>query len=205
MIPKPGTDHHFALAGQEMVVCPRFLLLLALWPAFAWGQGSVDDIAVRLHREGPVIVVEVDCDVDAPALLAWEVLTDYAHMARFLSNLDSSVVDVRNENRLRVHQVGRASQGPFSLAFDNVREVELFPPAEVRSRFMNGDFKDSTYITRIVQAPSGIRIVNRGRYVTGLWIPPLIGPLLVAAGIRRQFGEIRDEILRRHALASPPS
>ena len=46
--------------------------------------------------------------------------------------------------------MGKASQGLFTLGFDNVREVELVPPDEVRSRFMNGDFKDSTFVTRIV-------------------------------------------------------
>lgn len=187
---------------QGHLIPVAFLLFLFVSPAGA--VGNVEDIVVGLRRDGPALVVEVDCLVPAPAAIAWDVLTDYAHMARYLSNLESSDVLERKDNWMRVHQVGRASQGPLSLRFDNVREVELVPPDEVRSRFLNGDFKDSTFVTRVVASGTGIRIVNSGRYVTDLWIPPVIGPHLIAAGIRRQFGEIRDEILRRAALAAPP-
>jgi Polyketide cyclase / dehydrase and lipid transport len=191
-----------ALNLQGQLIPAAFLFCLFVNPA--WAVGNVEDIVVGLRWDGPAIIVEVDCFVQAPAPIAWDVLTDYAHMAQYLTNLESSVVEERKDNWMRVHQVGKASQGPFSLRFDNVREVELVPPDEVRSRFMNGDFKDSTFVTRMVASGTGIRIVNSGRYVTNLWIPPVIGPTLVAAGIRKQFGEIRDEILRRTALAAPP-
>jgi hypothetical protein len=30
-----------------------------------------------------------------------------------------------------------------------------------------------------------------------MWVPPLIGPAMIEAETRKQFGEIRTEILRR--------
>jgi len=35
-----------------------------------------------------------------------------------------------------------------------------------------------------------------------VWVPPLIGPAVIEAETRKQFEEIRAEILRRSALAS---
>jgi hypothetical protein len=36
-----------------------------------------------------------------------------------------------------------------------------------------------------------------------MWVPPIIGPVLIEAETQKQFGEIRREILRRNALARP--
>jgi uncharacterized protein YndB with AHSA1/START domain len=184
-----------------------FVLLLAIAPACAWAGDPDDDIVVQVRREGSFLLVEVDCPVDAPRAIVWDVLTDYDHMARYLSNLEYSAVDERTETWLRVHQKGRASHGLFSLTFDNIREVELLPPNEIRSRFINGDFRSSTFTTRIVEVESAgprLRILNSGRYTTTLWVPPIIGPALIADGIQKQFGEIRAEILRRHAESRRP-
>ena len=137
-----------ALTLQAQVIRAALLLCLFVNPARA--ASGIDDIVVGLRWDGPAILVEVDCFVPAQAPIAWDVLTDYAYMVRYLSNLESSVIEERKDNWMRVHQVGKASQGLFTLGFDNVREVELVPPDEVRSRFMNGDFKDSTFVTRIV-------------------------------------------------------
>jgi hypothetical protein len=50
---------------------------------------------------------------------------------------------------LTVRQKGKVTRGPLSFAFDNVREVELVPVAEIRSRLVSGDLKASFFTTRI--------------------------------------------------------
>lgn len=175
-------------------------------PACAWALATDEDIVVHVRKDGQYILVDVDCPVDAPASVVWEVLTDYDNMARYISNLEYSVVDERADNLLRVHQKGKASRGLFTMTFDNVREVELVPYREIRSRMVSGDLENSTYSTRIVEVDAGgphLHIVNSGRYTTDIWVPPFIGPALIAAGIQRQFGEIRAEILRRSAPVRP--
>jgi hypothetical protein len=135
--------------------------------------------------------------VRAPHLVVWEVMTDYDNMASFLSTLRYSGVRARVDNVLTVHQIGKAGTGPFSLAFDNVREIELLPYAEIRSRLISGDFKSSSFTTRLVDAGDIVHILNTGRYTPSFWVPPLIGPAVVEGQIRKQYGEFRSEILRR--------
>jgi hypothetical protein len=147
--------------------------------------------------------VEVDCPVDAPWSVVWEVLTDYDHMAKFISNLEYSGIKGRADNVLRVHQKGKASRGPLTLTFDNVREIELVPYSEIRSRLISGDLKASNFITRIVEIAARVHIVNSGRYTPNMWVPPFIGPALIEAETQKQFGEIRSEILRRSAMVRP--
>jgi len=156
-----------------------------------------EDIVVHAKKEGPEIVVEVDCPVRAPLLAVWDVLTDYDNMSRFISNLQYSGIQGRVDNVLKVRQYGKATRGPLAITFDNVREVELRPFSEVRSRLISGDLKASVFTTRLVDVDGLVHIVNSGRYTPKMWVPPVIGPALIEAETRKQFGEIRTEILRR--------
>ena len=175
-----------------LVAC---LFALAFGPA--WADGSDGEIVVHARKEGAEVVVDVDCPVRAPARTVWDVLTDYDNMSRFISNLQYSAIQARTDNFLTVRQTGKATRGPLSITFDNVREVELRPYTEVRSRLVSGDLKASAFSTRIVDADGVVHIVNSGRYTPKIWVPPVIGPALIEAETRKQFGEIRAEILRR--------
>ena len=155
------------------------------------------DIVVHVTKNGPMIGVDVDCPVQAPLAVVWDVLVDYDHMAEFISNLETSIVRKRDGDRLIVYQKGKASRGPLTLPFESAREIQLVPYREIRSQLVSGDLKASEFTTRIVDEGDGLHIVNSGRYVPKLWVPPLIGPALIEAETRKQFGEIRAEVLRR--------
>jgi hypothetical protein len=180
-------------------------LLVALLPFAAWPIDAREQILVKVIQDGQAISVEVDCPVDAPWPVIWEVLTDYDRMAEFLSNVSaSSIVSRVRDDVIRVRQQGSASIGPLSLPFDNVREIELVPHSQIRSRMVSGDFKASSFVTRIVLVEGRIHIMNSGRYTPNIWVPPLVGPALIEAEMRRQFAEIRTEIRRRSAKARLP-
>jgi hypothetical protein len=179
-------------------------LLLSVPPTVARSANTNQDIVVRVLKDGQNITVDVDCPVDAPWSVVWEVLTDYDHMAEYISNLEFSGVNYAEGNLLRVHQKGKASRGPLTLTFDNVREIELVPAREIRSRLISGDMKASDFVTRIVEVAARVHIVNSGHYTPNMWVPPIIGPVLIEAETQKQFGEIRSEILRRSAMRRPP-
>ena len=82
-------------------------LLLSLPSAAA----DDSDIVVKVRKEGDAIHVSVDCPVRAPPAVAWDVMTDYDNMAKFVSNLTESAVRMHMGNRLQVSQKGKASRG----------------------------------------------------------------------------------------------
>jgi hypothetical protein len=177
----------------------RFLwpLLAATIPLTAWSAGGNQDIVVRADKDGPKISVYVDCPVDVPVAQAWGVLTDYDRMAQFVSNLELSVVERREGNLLRVRQKGKVARGPLTFHFDNVREIELFPYREIHSRMISGDLIPAEFTTRLEDVDGVLHIINTGSYTPKIWVPPGIGPALVEVETRKQYGELRAEILRR--------
>ena len=59
--------------------------------------------------------------------------------------------------------------------------------------------KSSRFTTRIVDEGGTTLIVQSGQAIPNMWVPPWIGPAIIAAGTRKQWQEIRAEILRRKA------
>jgi hypothetical protein len=155
------------------------------------------DIVVRVQKKGEWVIVDVDFPVDATVLEAWNVMTDYDNMSKFISNLVSSKIIGREGNTLSVEQKGKASRGPLKISFENVREIVLTPPREVHSRLVSGDLKASEFTTRVIDRGAFTQITNHGEFIPNMWVPPLIGPALIEAETRKQFQELRIEILRR--------
>ncbi|HZI82817.1 MAG TPA: SRPBCC family protein [Casimicrobiaceae bacterium] len=182
--------------------CTLAALLLAASARAAPPTTPADDIAVSVQKNGEEIVVHVDCPVRAPHAVVWEVLTDYDHMARYVTNLKVSELRGRDGDTLQVFQRGSAQRGLLSFSFENLREIHLLPQREIRSRLVSGTLKSSEFTTRVVDDGDAVHILNSGRFVPEVWVPPLIGPAVIEAETRKQFDEIRTEILRRSALAS---
>jgi hypothetical protein len=177
----------------------RAAVVLALVCAPAFAQPDDRDIVVNIQQDGSRIIVDVRLPVAATALETFAVATDYDHMASFVSNLESSRIIERTGNTLMIEQKGRASRGPLSFAFQNVREIVLTPPHEIRSRLVSGDLKASEFTTSVIDHGASAEIVNHGTFIPKVWVPPIIGPALIEAETRKQFAELRAEVLRRKA------
>lgn len=179
-----------------------FAMTLAVLSAVAHAAPADSrDIAVAIRRDGEAYVVDVDLVVDATPQEAWNVLTDYDHMSEFVSNLTMSRIIHHASDHFEVAQTSRVKLGFIDLTFDNVREVEFVPLQEIRSKLVRGDMKMSVFTTRITAEGDATRITNHGRFVPDRWIPPLIGILMLEAETRKQFAELRAEILRRKGPA----
>jgi len=184
---------------------PALILGLSLSIPLALAQAPLrtdtqdaSDIVVHVKKDGATIIVDVEMMVQASPLATWDVLTDYDHMAQFVANVQSSKITDRKGNTLVVAQKSGTSFGLLKFSFDNVREVELVPHSEIRSNLISGDMKASAFTTRIMSNGGGVtRVVNHGEFVPTMWVPPVIGTVFLEAETRRQFHELRNEILRR--------
>lgn len=187
-------------------------VLLALLLAMPLGHGAAivahampdDAPAVEVQRHAGAVLVDVSMFVPATPQQAWAVLTDYDHMSAFFPNLQSSRVIERENGKLKVEQKGAVRYGPLSFPFEMVREIELHPYAEIRSRALSGSVKRGTAVTKLIPEARGTRIVYHSEAVPNVWVPPGIGPKFIENETRAQFEFLRAEILRR-SKASPHS
>jgi Polyketide cyclase / dehydrase and lipid transport len=158
------------------------------------------DIVVSAEKDGENIIIDVEMRVRAPLSVVWEVFTDYDHMTRFVSSVNSSRIVERSGNTVHVAQQSNTELGMLKFSFDNVRQVELVPYTEIRSRLISGDMKGSAFATRLMGDPDGtVRIYNHGVFIPTMWVPPVVGTAFLESQTRKQFFELRNEILRRAA------
>jgi hypothetical protein len=175
--------------------------LLLLHGSLATAVASDQDIEVNVEKNGQRVDVDVAFRVNASRNDAWRVLTDYNDMVRFVSSLTSSAIVRQDGNDLEVAQKGNVRFGLLNFPFESTRRIELEPYHEIRSYLIDGDMKTSRFTTRILDEGGTTLILQHGEVVSNIWVPPWIGPAIIAAGTRKQWQEFRAEILRR----KPPS
>lgn len=189
--------HELRPYGQSSLFF-AFVLVAALHMPQAWCSDD-SDIQVRVQQRDRWIVVDVAMSVEATALESWKVMTDYDNMASFVSNLELSRIIERVGDTLTVMQKGKASRGPLTFSFENIRQIVLTPYREIHSRLISGDLEASEFTTRVIDHGTFAEIINHGEFIPKVWVPPFIGPAVIAAETRTQFGQLRAEILRRKA------
>jgi carbon monoxide dehydrogenase subunit G len=182
----------------------RLIVLGATWVCLGAVANAADDndAQVRVQTRGDLLIVDASLSVAASPEEAWAVLTDFDHMANFISNLQVSRVVAATGNTIQVEQKGKSSHGPFSIAFESIKEYELNPFDSIRSRLISGTFKRFEGTMQLIVQGKATRLVYHGESIPEMWVPPLIGPALVRSEIQEQFGELRDEIVRRNRISS---
>ncbi len=162
--------------------------------AFAMEPG----LAVTVSQIGEAFVVEVEAELPVPLAGAWEVLTDFDHMAQFIGNIKSSRVVRREENTLWVRQEGVAEYGPFSLPFKSEREIRLEPKRRIVAKSLSGSMKRMESEARLVPLTDGVRIRYHAEAVPDSALARAFGATIVRHEIEEQFREMMSEMMRRH-------
>jgi uncharacterized protein YndB with AHSA1/START domain len=186
-----------------MIRYAALLIAIGLVPTTTYAEMQ-DDIAVAIRRDGETFAVTVQLTVDATPEQVFAVLTDYDHMAKFVSNVMASRVVRRDDERIVVEQKSRLALGPLHFDFTNIRVVAPVPFSEIRSRVTQGDMQGSSFTTRLTARGTRTFIDNRGSFYADRWIPTIIGNMVLESETRRQFEEFRAEILRRKDILAAP-
>ena len=155
------------------------------------------DIDVHVRKEHAAFDISLEFTVSATLEQTWSVLTDYEHMAQIVSNMDSSRIVSREGNRLTVAQTSHGKVGPLHIAVDGIREIELTPLSEIRSHLVKGDLKSSDFTTSLHSDGAVTRVTVKGKFVAAAWVAWTLSAETVTAQTRRQYQELRNEILRR--------
>jgi len=181
----------------------RLLLasLLAL-PALAWADERGDAPAVgeddvSVEYRGGTYFSRATFTAPVPQTVAWEVLTDFEHMADFVPNLESSKILSREGNIWRVGQQGRADFGPFSFRFESERRIELQPRQLILARALSGSAKYMTSEMRLGREGGNTTFDYRTEMIPERWIPSSLGVNLLRHEMAEQLSAMVREMMRR--------
>jgi ribosome-associated toxin RatA of RatAB toxin-antitoxin module len=175
------------------------LAMLLAGSAHAWSNAP--EISFSVAREGEFIRTEARVDLPVSPTLAWAVLTDYERYPRFISTMNESRVVSRSPAGLVVEQKGHFSFLFFSQAIETRLVVSEFPPNLVVARAIEGSFRVMNGRYELLQTENGVRLSYSGRLVPEFNLPPIVGMDVVHYILLRNFREMVDEMLRRHAAA----
>ena len=124
-------------------------------------------------------------------------LTDFEHMADFISNLKESKVVSISGDTLKIFQHGSAMYGPISFPFESTREIRLIPFDKIRSHMISGNMRKMEGTTQLIDEGGQTRIIYHTDTIQEVWIPPIVGKIFIEHEIREQFKEMRNEIIKR--------
>lgn len=156
---------------------------------------TADD--VRVARIAGGFTVDMTAHAPVGPERAWEVLTDFEHMAGFVPNLKTSQVMERSDELIRVRQTGTARYGVFWTEFESEREIRLFPPREIRALGVGGNVKRMESLMRLEPEPGGTLLHYHAQVQPDFWLPPLLGPAFVRHETAEQFSAMIREMVRR--------
>ena len=161
------------------------------------------DIEVKVKIAGENVIVDLTLVVPATRQEVWAVLTDFEHMADFVSNLKESKVVSVSGDTLKIFQRGSAMYGPISFPCESTREIRLTPFDKIQSHMISGNMRKMEGTTQLVDEGGQTRIIYHTDTIQEVWIPPVAGKIFIEHEIREQFHEMRNEIIKRkRALAS---
>jgi len=162
-------------------------------------------ISIETAGQGDLVTVTASAEMQVDPRTAWNVISDYDHLAEFIPDMRSSRVVLRDGDKLLVEQMGEFGFLFFRQPVEVKLAVVEYPPQRIVAHAVGGNVREMEGRYELEILPSGVvRLSYFGRLVPEFSLPPIIGRMVVRSVLAKQFTAMVEEILRRGALAAPP-
>ncbi len=174
------------------------LLSGLLWTSLA----ALAEPAIRIERNQDAIRINASLRVDAHHHIAWQVLTDYNNLARFIPGMLSSQIVSEPGEPLLLKQTGQSGFLFFRLPIEVVVRIVETPLEAIRFEAVSGSFKSQNGEWRIERQEEATLLIYQTHIVPGFWVPPLIGAAVIGQDVKSKLVGVAQEIQRRAASAA---
>ena len=156
---------------------------------------------MEAEREGDFITFTASAELKVDRKIAWQVLSDYDHLAEFIPDMQSSRIVLRTSDGAMIEQKGEFSFLFFHQPIDVVLAVYEEPQRRIVARAVAGNLRDMEGRYEPLASDRGVRLSYVGRFTPDFYVPPLIGMPIVRNSMAKRFRAMVAEIVRRDALA----
>lgn len=184
-----------------MTLARRLLLLagLACLAAQALAQDKASPIrSVDVTQNGDGYVATIVMQAPVPPTIAWDVLTDFDNMQKWVPNVkESKVVSNEGANTLTIEQKGEAKLGLASFPYTSVRKMQLEPGKSILSTQVSGSMRKLVSLMRVSPDGAGTRLDYKLELVPSLAAALAMSKDRLKNDLTEQFTAIVGEMVRR--------
>ena len=153
--------------------------------------------SIDIAQDSDAYVANVVMFAPVATDVAWQVLTDFDHMAKWVPNVRESKVIAREPNAVTIEQDGVAKFGILSFSYVSVRHIEPDPPRTIRSTQIKGNMRRLESLMTLAPDGNGTKLVYHLEMVPGALAATVMSKEFLEHELREQFGAIIGEMVRR--------
>lgn len=157
--------------------------------------------SIDVAYDGETYVLNAVMFAPVAQAIAWDVLTDFDHMAQWVPNVSQSKVLKRDDSTVIIEQRGVAKYGAVSFPYTTERKLELKPQSTINSTQVKGSLRRVVSTMLIEPEGKGTRLTYHLEIVPNLFANALLSKDFLQQEIADQFGAIIGEMVHR----VPPS
>ena len=172
---------------------PLLLLSGLLWASVT----ALAEPEIRIERNQDEIRINASLRVDAHHHIAWQVLTDYNNLARFVPGMQTSQIVSGPGEPLLLKQTGQSGFLLFTLPIEVVVRIAETPLEVIRFEAVAGSFKNKHGEWRIERKDDATLLIYQANIVPGFWVPPLLGTAVIRQDVRNKLTGVAQEMQRR--------
>lgn len=176
-------------------------LLVAISILSAPASGATTPIIVDVERAvDKAYTVDATFDVNVPASIAWDVLTDYEGIGRFVSSIRQSTIKRREPGGVLLEQHGVGTAWIFSVPMHVVLEVREHDARTLAFHDVCGkSFSVYEGAWELTPIDGGTRVTYRLKADPTGRQPALLAKSALKGSVKTLLNEVRQEILARAA------
>jgi carbon monoxide dehydrogenase subunit G len=175
------------------------IVVLTLLCAPVLGANAPVSVDVE-DGSGTIYVVDAAFDVDAPAAVAWEVLTDYEGIGRFVSSIRHSTLKKRESGRVLLEQHGVGRAWIVSLPMHVVLDIREEGQRTLVFRDVCGkSFSVYQGTWELTTIDGGTHVAYRLKANPNGRPPAMLARSAIRGSVRKLLNEVRNEMLARAA------
>jgi carbon monoxide dehydrogenase subunit G len=153
--------------------------------------------SIDVAYEGDTYILNAVMFAPVPQAVAWDVLTDFDHMARWVPNVAESKAIARDGDSVTVQQHGVAKFGAASFPYTTERRIDLKPQGGIKTMQLKGSFKRVESTLQIEPDGKGTRINYHLEMVPSGLASTVMSKKFVEHEVTEQFTAIVGEMTRR--------
>jgi hypothetical protein len=178
-------------------VCLRVWLavIVCAMASSALAQSPMRSIDVKY--DGKTYVVKALMFAPVTQAIAWDVLTDFPNMAKWVPNVRESTVVKPGDKRFTIEQRGVAKFAGLSFSYTSLREIVLNPQSTIDSTQVEGSMKLQHSLMTVSPEDNGTRMLYQLEVVPSFPASAVMSEDFLKHEIEEQFTAIIGEMVKR--------